>query len=310
MRHRQIEAFRNVMIAGSVTEASNILHISQPSVSRLIADLESSVGFKLFERKHGRIYPTEEAVEFFEEVERSFQGLDRLRQFARSIADRREMHLTIAGMAALSIHLIPTVVCRFLEIHPMAKITVEARSSERVVDWIALQRADFGFVARPYDVPGVTCSIEMSMPCVLILNAGHPLAARERVPVSALRNEKIIKLTNPVVGADLSEKLARAGIEDTLYIESTLSSVVIKLVEMGAGVGLIEPLSAFAMMNERIAIRQLEETIPFQFGMVVPERRANSQLTSEIRDIAARALDEISAAYNVDIRYSLRPGGA
>lgn len=310
MRHRQVEAFRNVMIAGSITEASNILHISQPSVSRLIADLEHSVGFKLFERKHGRIYPTAEAVEFFEEVERSFQGLDRLMQFARNIADRRDMHLTIAGMPALSIHLIPMIICKFLAVHPTARVTVEARSSERVVDWIALQRADFGFVARPYDVPGVACRMEMSMPCMLILNADHPLAARERVSMAELRGEKLIKLTNPVVGADLREKLARAGIEDVDYIESTLSSVVIKLVEMGMGVGLIEPLSAFAMMSERIAVRPLEETIPFHFAMVVPERHANSRLTSDICDMAAASLEEISALYDVDIRYSLNPGGA
>jgi DNA-binding transcriptional LysR family regulator len=66
VRHRQVEAFRSVMIAGSITEAANALHISQPSVRRLIGDLEASVGFKLFERKHGRIYPTAEAIQLSE----------------------------------------------------------------------------------------------------------------------------------------------------------------------------------------------------------------------------------------------------
>ncbi len=310
MRHRQIEAFRSVMIAGSITEASKVMHISQPSVSRLIADLERAVGFGLFERKHGRIYATSEAVEFFEEVERSFQGLDRLMRFARNIADLRDMHLTISGMPALSIHLIPLIVAKFVGAHPTAKITVEARSSERIVDWVAMQRADIGFVARPYDMPGVACCLEMSMPCILVLKRDHPLAARERVSVSDLRGEKIIRLTNTVVRADLREKLARVGIEDADYIDSTLSSVVLKLVELGMGVGLIEPLSAHAMLNDRIAIRPLDESIPFNFGMLVPERRASSKLMAEVRDMAIQSLDEISANYGVDIRYWIPSAGA
>lgn len=309
MRHRQIEAFRSVMIAGSITEASRVLHISQPSVSRLIADLERAVGFGLFERKHGRIYPTSEAVEFFEEVERSFQGLDRLMRYARNIADLRDMHLTISGMPALSIHLIPMIVAKFVGTYPTAKITVEARSSERVVDWIAMQRADVGFVARPYDVPGVACCLEMTMPCILVLPAGHPLAERERVSFAELRGEKIINLMNAGVRAELREKLGRVGIEPADYIESTLSSVVLKLVELGLGVGLIEPLSAHAMRNDRIAIRPLAETIPFDFGMVAPERRASSKLLAQIRDMAASSIDELADAYDVDITYRLPPPG-
>lgn len=305
MRHRQVEAFRSVMIAGSITGASKALHISQPSVSRLIADLERSVGFSLFERKHGRIYPTAEAVDFFDEVERSFQGLDRLMRYARNIADLRDMHLTISGMPALSIHMIPMVIQRFLATYPTAKITVEARSSERVVDWIAAQRADVGFVARPYDVPGVACCLEMTLDCVLILPAAHPLAQRERVPISALKGDKIINLTNAGVRADIRRKLAKAGINDAEYIESTLSSVVLKLVELGLGVGLIEPLSAIAMLNDRIVMRALEESIPFHFGMVVPERRANSKLMHQIRAMAVNSIEELAAGYGVDIKYRL-----
>ena len=48
MNLRQLEAFRATIRAGSITGAANMMHISQPSVSRLIADLEHSVGFALF----------------------------------------------------------------------------------------------------------------------------------------------------------------------------------------------------------------------------------------------------------------------
>ncbi|MCP4766902.1 MAG: LysR family transcriptional regulator, partial [Gammaproteobacteria bacterium] len=47
---RQLEAFRAVMMTRSITRASELLFVSQPAVTRLINDLESSVAFPLFQR--------------------------------------------------------------------------------------------------------------------------------------------------------------------------------------------------------------------------------------------------------------------
>ena len=48
--HRHIEVFRAVMTAGSATGAADLLHSSQPTVSRELATLESLLGYALFER--------------------------------------------------------------------------------------------------------------------------------------------------------------------------------------------------------------------------------------------------------------------
>ena len=50
-----------VMETGSVTQAGKLLYISQPAVSRLIADLEEHVNFQLFDRRKKRLIPTVEA---------------------------------------------------------------------------------------------------------------------------------------------------------------------------------------------------------------------------------------------------------
>ena len=61
MNLRQLEAFRATIESGSITGAAELLHISQPSVSRLISDLERSVGFPLFLRVGRGLKATEEA---------------------------------------------------------------------------------------------------------------------------------------------------------------------------------------------------------------------------------------------------------
>ena len=89
MNLRQLEAFRATMVAGSITGAAGILNISQPSVSRLIADLELSVGFALFRRVGRGLVATVEARRFFEAVEGMFMGVDRLRELADTIRTTR-----------------------------------------------------------------------------------------------------------------------------------------------------------------------------------------------------------------------------
>lgn len=302
MRHRQVEAFRSVMLAGSVTEAAKMLHISQPSVSRLVGDLERAVGFALFERRQGRIFPTAEAVEFYEEVERSFLGLDRLMRYAQNVADLRNAHLTISGMPALSMELIPNIVGELVLRYPSARITIEARSSERIVDWVAGQHCDVGFAAPPYDVRGVVSCLEMSMPCVAVMPKTHRLCRFDAVPVKELRGEKVITLSSPIVKSYLRQALGSSDID---HVDTTLSLVAHRLVEQGLGVGIMEPLTVRALDRSSLVMRPLTPRIPFDFAMLAAERRASSKTVREIRDIAIDHVKRLADAYGIDISLKL-----
>lgn len=55
LTHRHIEVFRAVMLAGQVTRAAEVLHTSQPTVSRELARMEQVLGYALFERDKGRM---------------------------------------------------------------------------------------------------------------------------------------------------------------------------------------------------------------------------------------------------------------
>ncbi|NKB76528.1 MAG: LysR family transcriptional regulator [Gammaproteobacteria bacterium] len=85
MNPRQLAAFRATMRSGSITGAAKLLFISQPSVSRLIADLEVELGFNLFTRTGHGLVATLEARRFSQSVERMFIGLDKLKETAEAI---------------------------------------------------------------------------------------------------------------------------------------------------------------------------------------------------------------------------------
>ena len=152
---RQIEAFRAVILRHTVTRAAESLHISQPAVSRLIADLESRVGFVLFERQQGRLLPTAEAHVLFEEVERTFVGLDRIAQAAEQIRAMRRGSLRVAGSPAVALDFLPSVIARFVEHHPGIDVSLLAHSATTVVEKVASGQCDVGLIAEPIPHPAV-----------------------------------------------------------------------------------------------------------------------------------------------------------
>ncbi len=103
-----IEAFRAVVATGSVSQAALTLSVSQPSVSRLIADLEARLGLMLFDRRGPRLAVRAEALELYDEVEQSFQGLDRVVQRGRRIAANKVGVLTISATPVIGLTLVPS----------------------------------------------------------------------------------------------------------------------------------------------------------------------------------------------------------
>ena len=68
---RQVEAFRAVMLTGSVTAAANLMAVTQPAVSRLLRDLQELLRLQLFEKRGTGLVPTAAAMALFTEVERN-----------------------------------------------------------------------------------------------------------------------------------------------------------------------------------------------------------------------------------------------
>ena len=80
---REIETFRAVLQTGTTTAAAQLLHTTQPSVSRLLAQMQAAAGLKLFDIHKGRLRPTPEAMELYATVQQHFLGRERIeRQLA------------------------------------------------------------------------------------------------------------------------------------------------------------------------------------------------------------------------------------
>ena len=151
---RYIEVFRAVMTAGSVTGAADLLHSSQPTASRELARLESLLGYALFERLQGRLRPNARALALWDEVQRSWQGLERVVDRAVALGRSDAVQLSVLCLPALAHALLPGAAARLLQACPHARLSVTPQESPLLEEWMSAQRFDLGLGEQTATPPG------------------------------------------------------------------------------------------------------------------------------------------------------------
>ena len=106
---RELEAFVSVMATGSMTGAARQLGIGQPAVTRLVRDLEKTIGFELFQRNGPRISPTPKGLRFFEDARQLLQNFAEVTQRAASLREDRLQSLTLIATPAMAAGLVPGI---------------------------------------------------------------------------------------------------------------------------------------------------------------------------------------------------------
>mgnify|MGYP001199364429 CR=1 FL=1 len=298
MNSKQLAAFRAVMLAGSMSDASRMLYVSQPAVSRLIKDLEESLGFTLFDRRNSRLYPTQAAHAFYREVERHFIGLDNLSQAADQIRMMRSGRLRIAVMPALAFSAMPLVVSRFLRSHGDVSATFSPHLSVELVNRVGAQQFDLGVAMLPVESNEIAFGPCYKVDCQCIAPAGHRFEDQKRVSAADLDREPFVAIgaqntiTRFRIDVAIRESLARPDER----IETPLFSTAASFVKEGLGVSIVDPFTALQFAEQGVIARPFDPGVPLYFGFITPVNRPISGLAQEFIDSF-----ESYAAYHVPL---------
>lgn len=287
MNFRQIEAFRAVMHGRTTSRAAEMLHISQPAVSRHIADLEATTRLPLFERRKGRLRPTAEAIALLGEVERAFSGLERLRFAAENIRSFVGARLRIVSLPALGHAFLPRVIGRFAKTFPDASVFLQIRSSEYVREEVAAGNFDLGFAADEISLTGVDAKPFLSAAAVCLMQASHRLAAAREVGPSDLDGERFVTLASEDAARGRFDRLfASASAAPREVAETQYSLTICNLVRNGVGVGLVNPVSLEGLEMSGLTVRPFRPEVQFRSLLVRPPDATPSRLTDAFLDLA------------------------
>lgn len=288
LRTRQIETFRAVMQAGTLSRAAELIGVTQPAVSRTVAELETRIAFPLFDRIKGRLVPTPEAHLFFREVEASFVGLDRLHAAAARIRDSGTGSIRVASLAALGSTLVPRAIRLFRQKHPEVTITLTVASSASVRDHVASGLYDIGLAAEEADRSGVDHTLFGNFPALCAMPPDHPLARKELIIPGDFDGVDYIALSSEDRSRRrLETEIENVGAKPRLIVETIYSSTVCALVLEGVGIGIVNPLSVDGFAERGVILRPFKPDIPFRSFLLFPPARQRSYI---VRSFAAALL--------------------
>ena len=280
---RQLEAFRSVMVSGSMTVAAERLKISQPAVSALIRDLEKRLEIRLFRREGNRLIPGAEAQRLFREVDRFYQGMEQIERVALDLKSARIGTLRVASVHTLGLSLLSECVRQFsLSRHELA-ISLDVRNSLGVMELAAAHQIDIGFVQMSGDeYPGVDVLPLPSVAAVCVLPRGHALARKRSLKITDLQDEALISLNrNSPVRMRLEMELDAAGVTCKRSVVTSLGHVACSLVAGGLGLTVVDPFTARRVRDPGVVWRPLSPAVQFQFSMVLPSHQPRSKVVED-----------------------------
>ena len=281
MKLRQLEAFRATMISGTVSGAAEILQISQPAVSRLIEKFESSFSITLFDRSSGRLVPTPEALLLYDEVERAFSSIDKIRHAAFDIQSAKRGHLDIACLPALGLGFVPSVIRDFAVEYPGVRIRHDIQISAKVEEWAASQQVDFGLAEFPFNRSGFVMEDFCKTAYVLAVPSHFDVAGLKTIAPQDLADVPMIVLTKACAGRHrIDQVFQAAGVTYNAVYETPFATAICSLVSKGLGVGLVDPFTAHDFKDHPIVVRPFEPAILFHVGILYPGHRPLSKVAS------------------------------
>lgn len=265
---------------GSAVKAAEVLGISQPMVSRLLADLEGRVGFKLFDRRRNHLGATQEAQRFYVDAVRTLDAMRNLEIEARAIANGLSGELFVAAQPVYVDCLLPGVVARFRETRPEVRVKLLDLRMEALLPLIGGRGCDLAIGVtldpRPYQAQSIALG---ASDAVCVLPASHPLAARDEVSLEDLREENFVDLLpGSPLRTQIDFALLAAGVNRKTVAETQSLLTQCRLVQLGVGVALTDPMVKTLIAGPDILFKPLTVKISWGLALYLPNDRPMSLL--------------------------------
>ncbi len=192
LNFRQLEVFRAIMIAKTINGAADLLNVSQPGISRLLKYMEYKLGIALFERHKGRLIPTPEGEELFQELEPIYAKIEGLDVVIKRITQTDDLQLRIACTSSLANYIIPRLMAEIKKEMPGTEVHLETLPNEAIAEYIVQRRCDFALGFNCLEHPLVLSEPSIKMEMICVVPKGHPLTSIKNVSFEDIAQYELI----------------------------------------------------------------------------------------------------------------------
>ena len=285
---RHLEIFRTLIQTLSVTETASLLNVSQPAVSKAMAQLQATVGLKLFNRIHGRLQPSGDGLRLLAETERLLNQVSLFDDEVLALRGAHHGRLAVAAIPALAIGAIAGSVGAFRVHHPKVQIEFHMEMSARIVDLVSQHRIELAFIHGAPQNANIRTELLGESEIACQFRADHPLASKQIITAPDIKDEDLVFLDPGSPPNHLiRENFARAGIHPQVVTEINASHLAGHVVSVG-GVAFVDRMSAGSDGRVPTVCRPFRPRVALRVYAIWPAHRPLARVAKEFLDIATR----------------------
>ena len=183
-----IQLIKTIAEVGSISGASQALHLSQPTVSKRLSRLEQTLGMQLFHRLSRGMAPTSTAEYILSQEPDLNNHMQAIERQIQRMADLEAGHLKLGVGPIIEQVLLPEVLLGFLTLAGDAQITVVTEDDKNLIEQLALSELDV--IVGPFEASdtGIDELIELNMlsePMIAVTRPEHPLVGHNEISIES-----------------------------------------------------------------------------------------------------------------------------
>lgn len=230
----------------NVSEAAEILHTSQPGVSKQIRLLEEELQVEIFLRNGKRLTDITPAGQLvIDMAEQILRNMENIKEVAAEFSSKTRGNLSIATTHTQARYALPRVIKDFTQRYPEVRLSLHQGNPTQIAELVVSGKADLAIATEAIEL----YEDLVMMPCYqwnrcVLAPPGHPLLEQKPLTLEAIAQYPIITYDFAFAGRSLINKaFAQRGLKPNVVLTAIDSDVIKTYVELGLGVGLLAKMA-------------------------------------------------------------------
>ncbi|NQX88353.1 MAG: LysR family transcriptional regulator [Halioglobus sp.] len=292
---QQLRAFLLVAESGSFSAAAQTLHLTQPAVSKRIAQLEDTLQAALFDRIGRRVRTTESGDALLPHARAVQREIQAAEQSVRDLAGEVGGRLRLATSHHIGLHRLPPVLSHYSSAYPAVHLDIDFMDSERAYERTLRGEVELAVVTlSPEHVANSVTHLVWHDPLDFMAQAGHALTQCKTVTLDVLSEHPAIL---PGLNTYTGQIVKRLFDERGLPVEVAIATNYLETIRMMASVGLGWTVLPRSMREDSLVTLPLDDaTIERSLGVVQHEGHSLSRAARAFIDALKTFGDAPAAA--------------
>lgn len=292
---RQLEYFVQAARLNSFSRAAESLYITQPTISKMIRNLEIELGADLFYREGKSIRLTDAGELLLVKAQNIVESFTSLSSELDSLRNLKQGHIRIGLPPMVGASFFPAVIGEFHRRYPEVTIRLHEDGAKKVEDDVEAGLIDIGAIVLPVNKAKFHCFTFVEEKLQLLVPAGHRLDGVQNVQLKELAEEEFVLFREDFALHDrIISECVKAGFQPKVVYESSQWDLISRMVAAGMGIALLPETICRDMDRSRIAVIPMTEpVIPWRLGMIWRRDRYLSFAAREWIAFAMKVLGEL-----------------